>query len=523
MLPQTSILTDTGILNWKRSYFNPIKYLTPVYLTEVLQQFDMGIFAAAGRVLWEIMERDEVIAAVAGKRRQKAEGFSYTIAKKPDAPQAIFDKHAAVLKYCYDNLRVTDALDHDEQAGVQGFFGKMNNAQGMRWQNFEMLAKPDAASGGLTFEMVACPLWMFENRLGRMRFLPFPGAYDGDEMEPMRWLVCRGLGLMKPSAIAYMNMRIPKQNWLFYTEAYATPGIIAKTNHAKGTDGYSALETVLSKALGPDFRAILTKGTGGTNGNGDEIEKLDFGSSGQLPFKDILDWHEKKVLTLWEGGDLQSKSSETSGSVGTNAQLPNADAIEDHDALKIQEPLNFKIDPMVIAYHFGESVESAAYIKVFPKRQPDIDTELKKLTFARGAGIPIGIDSTRETLGLHTPDDNEELIEPPAPPKPAFGQNTAHNATRTAMESLQRKTIERLANDYADKNKPLADRLLGIIELYEKAGDAAAKVAIQNLIKESPQILSEMNKASGGATITLDSAMTAAFLNGVAQETVRAA
>ncbi len=515
-----SNVNQSRVEQFKNSRFNPIRYLTPESLSEVLQQFDYGSLEWPAQVLLEIMERDQITSAVASKRRMKAESFGWEIAKKPDADDAEFERQREVLKYAYDNLIATDALDKDKRRGIQGLFGDMNVAQGMKWQVFEIIAKP--TTKGLTFELVACPLSFFENRTGKLRYLPQSGRYDGIDMADAQWMVVRGLYLMKPTAIAYMFARIPKDDWLFYNEAHACPGIIGTTNAQIGQPAHTALVDLVAQAGTPNFKGVIN--------DKEKIEAIQFGSTGALPFEPLIEQQHRLISTIWLGGDLSTMSSSKPGQVGSTNQSEDQKCIEDHDAQVITETLNMKLDRLILEYHFGPDVEVAAYIRVKPKREPNIDAILKRKTALIDWGADVGIDSTREELNEPKPEKGEPIFQRQQAAQPTdetgaptnnFDAGNAANETRKATDSamlaLQNQTIKLMTAADAEKKKPLADRLLGILELPTQEAQRAALAKLKN---DWPSILHEMNMASGKAIDVLEGAQLASFLNGVSESVV---
>lgn len=518
-MAQTSLLTPQRVASWKEARFNPIRYLTPETLSQHLSSFDAGIFEFSAQVFQELMERDGMICTVSSKRKMKAGCFGWEIAKRPDADDETFEAHRAVLKYCYDNLIVTEALDQDKRRGIQGLFEDMNLAQGMKWQNFELLARPDATTGGLTFTIVTVPLWFFENRTGKMRFLPAQGVYDGEDMDPNRWMIVRGLGLMKPTSIEYIYAWIASRDWLFYTEAHSCPAVVGTTMAAHGTDAYEAFRDAIAQTLGPNAKYVINPQ--------DKIEIVPMGSTGTLPYPEFIEKHHKLITQIWMGGEMGTMAV-GQAQVGSSNQAEDSKCVEDHDAQGITEALNFNIDKKVIEYHFGPGVQPAAYICVKPKRQPDTNALTSKFRFAEEMGIPVGQDAVREALNIPKPEEGEELISKPEPPaNPAFNSRAA-NAVKGVMEKLQQTSIERLADESANAYEPLKDRLMGIVEVYEKlgggeVGEQAAKVAIQKLKTEWPQVLAAMNQASEGKIIALENMQAPAFLNGFLESLVKTA
>lgn len=529
-----SIIDQNRVWTYKLSKFNPIRYLTPEYLSNQLLEFDYGTLEWPAQLLWEIRERDQTTVTVANKRRMKIEGFNWTIAVKPEfAGNPGAEKQKDRLKYCFDNMMFTSAIDQDFRRGLQGGFGQMSEAIGMKWQVHELIARP--STDGLTFTAIDCPLWFFENRHGRMRYIKAQGLWDGEELQPGAWMITRGPGLLKPTSIAYMFAHLPRQLWLYYCEAHSLPGIWGKTKAAQGTPQYDAMKTFVALAGTQNFR-----GVGGVE---DMVEAIHLTAQGALPYEALIEAMEKHIMEMWQGGAMATRA-EAGAKVGSSNQNEDAKCFEESDAQMIQETLNNAITPQVIEFNFGPGEPMMAEIRVTPKRKPDLAEINLKYGFATANGIPVGENAYREEAGLPAPEKGEELIRGPLQPqqpgadglipgqdepsgapkgKPSGAaansrdHDKAVNSTPKVMDQLNRKTVEMLAEGFATSRQPLADRLLGITELPTPE---AQRVAIIKLKKDLPTILHEMNMASASAISVLERASVASWLNGYADSTV---
>jgi hypothetical protein len=81
------------------------------------------------------------------------------------------------LKHFYDHVTATNAINENETGGFKLLVRQMADAIGKKFAVHEIVWKPGA--DGLTAEFRFAPLWFFENRTGRLRYLPIEGAIEG--------------------------------------------------------------------------------------------------------------------------------------------------------------------------------------------------------------------------------------------------------------------------------------------------------------------------------------------------------
>ena len=216
----------------KSSRFNPIRNLQPERLSQYLDNFEYGDLRYAAW-LWEIMERrDDTIKTVAMKRKKDAAQRPFEILTVDDSAEA--QAHKKTLEYFYNNLTATHALDRDQRGGCHLLFKQMMDAVSKKYAVHHLVFKP--TSEGMTAEFWFVPLWFFENRTGKLRFLQTEANVEGIDMNEDEWLVTVGDCLMEPSSISYMFKHLPLKDWLVYCERNGMPGFVGKTSAAKGSD-----------------------------------------------------------------------------------------------------------------------------------------------------------------------------------------------------------------------------------------------------------------------------------------------
>ena len=148
------------------SRFTPIRYLTPEVLAMQLDNFQIGWIAMAA-LSWEAIERrDDTLKGVAAKRRKNVAKLKRESLTRDTSEEA--KAHAEALDEFYDNMTCVNALDENERGGFSLLVRQMMDSAGKYYAVHEIVWQPGDV---LTAELRFAPLWFFENRTGRLRFL----------------------------------------------------------------------------------------------------------------------------------------------------------------------------------------------------------------------------------------------------------------------------------------------------------------------------------------------------------------
>ncbi|HYE30562.1 MAG TPA: DUF935 family protein [Methylomirabilota bacterium] len=128
-----------------RNRHNPLASLTAEGLVRALDAFDAGYLREAA-LAWESMERrDDMIRAVAPKRKKSVARHGWEILTLPNLSpaqhkEALQQKRA--LQFFYDNVTCANALDENEQGGFKLLVRQMMDAVGKRYAVHEITWKP---------------------------------------------------------------------------------------------------------------------------------------------------------------------------------------------------------------------------------------------------------------------------------------------------------------------------------------------------------------------------------------------
>jgi len=334
--PQSVV--DENRITWAiRNRYNPLRGLTPEVLTVALESFKIG-FIRQCVLLWEAMAaRDATLRTVIGKRTDALVGLSRAVQKIDDSPEAAL--HQEYLEAFYAGLQVTDVLEQDRRGGAELLVRQMAGAIGLRYDCHEILWRPGMGVRDTTALMNHVPAWFFENRSGRLRYLPTDFTIYGNELVRRNWAIAVGPGLMEPSSIAYLFKNLALGDWANFSEKFGIPAILAKTDHAKGSDGWNAALSAVTQ-FQAEFAAVTDKDT--------SIELIEpKAGSSNMPQPPLVEYMDNQLIMLWRGGDLSTKSR-GGDAIGANAQEEESFLMLKADAEWMTGTLRQQIDRTVL-------------------------------------------------------------------------------------------------------------------------------------------------------------------------------
>jgi phage gp29-like protein len=412
-------MNDAGHLSPARiersiqSRFNPLANLTPTRLVSQIDAFNAGYLAEGARTWDAMLRRDDRLPALSQKRYSAIARYGFDVVPVDSAGDAAVEAeakaHAEVIEYFLNHLTATNALDENQRGGFSLLVRQMASAIGMRYAVHEIVWQPEADGLSATFRHV--PLWFFENRTGRLRFLEQDYGISGIDMPEEEWLVTVGAGLMEASSVAWMYKRLPLRDWLAYSEKFGFPGVLGKTAAAKGTPEWLAMEEAV-RAFANDFAAVCNAG--------EAIELIEATGSASLPFESLIARMDDALSIMWRGGNLGTASGKGSDNTGASLQGEETDIIEQDDAAWIGEILQTSVIRQVIEYHFGRGTRPMAYVQIRTRDRKDTRLDLEMFKILAEIGVPISVDSVRERFGLAAPRPDEELLKRPAAPMGGF-------------------------------------------------------------------------------------------------------
>ena len=389
----------------------PIRDLKPQKIARMIDDFEAGYLREFAQMMDAVQRRDDVLQTVIPKRLGDVSSHEYQVIVRGDIDDSQEDEannHKEALHQFYGNVETRDALDLDMRGGFRLLVEQMLDAQAKRWSAHEVLWRPSPDVITAVFNHV--PLWWFEKRTGRLRYLEMDYQIEGIELDPGGWMVTCGQGLMEACVIAYLYKTLSMRDWLLYGEKHAMPGIVGKTNANKGSAKWNDMVDAVQK-IAADYAVVINEK--------DSIEKVSFSAEGVLPYQPLVEAMNKAMTMMWRGADLSTMSAGPgAGGQGASVQEGESDIVEQRDALLVSETLNAWIDPMVIRWTFGEGVTPLAYVRVVVPEHEDIAREIQVDEFLSGHGVELSKRDARERYGREEPQEGEEILGKPEPSEP---------------------------------------------------------------------------------------------------------
>lgn len=399
--------------------FNPIRSLTPQSLASALDAFDTGWLHKAG-LLWEMIEeRDDVLSAVAPKRRKSVARRPWDVLKIDDSPTA--ERHAEALTHFYNNVTARNALDLNESGGFSTLVRQMMGAVLHKYAVHEIVWQP-GRDRRLTAEFHFVPIYFFENRDGKLRYTGPEMFATGRDLDEDGWMITVGDGLMKALSICRMFKQFSLQDWLNYSEKFGLPAIHGSTSAAKGSPEWEAFVSGLEQ-FANDYIIATSEGA--------EIKLIETTRTGEAPFAPMVERMDRRMAMLCRGADLGTLSSEDA--TGASLQDEEGDLLLEDDCQLITETLNTQVDRRVIRFLFGP-VEPLAYVHIKPPVRSDTKEDIQVDEFLLRSGGQLEAAETYERYGRHLPEAMSDamLEKRQTAPVPVGESAAANDATEAA-------------------------------------------------------------------------------------------
>lgn len=500
-------------LAWvKRSRYNPIRQLTPDYLSRIIDIFQNGYLREFALMGDAIKRRDDKVSIGTRKREKSVARHGIEVILMDgiaDNQKAQAEKHRDAIKYFFENLTVSHVLEQDVRGGKRLLVEQMMESIYYRYAVHEMVWQPrvDPVTNQprLTAQFNYVPLWFFEATSAKLRFIShYFGTVMGDDMPDDEWLVTVGEGIMEPLAVAYMFKTLSLKDWVAFNEKFGMPGILGKTSAAKDSPAWNALVDAIED-FGQEWAAVVN-----TEATIELVEAKN--ASGQTPFEPLVAAMDKAIATICRGADLSTISS-GAGSQGRGGSLQGDEStlLEQDDAEMISETLK-KICRIIVRELFGDA-DPLALAKVVVQQEKPADDTIKRLQYLTGAGVKVAASYAQRELGVPPAAPGEPTLEAPAAPvaEPLASEavdakalanfrRARWSATALANASLQHvdamrqdgraalfraHALAQMTAAEAEALRPLSSR---IAEIESIDDDAAMTAALKKLQADLPDL-----------------------------------
>lgn len=506
-----------------RSRFNPIAGITPERLVRRMDAWDTGYFYEFGQTLATIIRRDDKVKPCVAKRMNSLARYGWEVTQNDDVQQEdaaaveLASQQVEALTFFFRNLTARDVLKQKQTGGMRLLCQQMGSALAFDHSVHEIVWQPRGKF--YTAELWHCPVWFFENTTGDLRFSPTPGA-PGEEMADMDWLVgaCDGIG--QATAIAWMFKRLPLRDWLTACKKFGIPFLHGTSDAQPGSREWQEFVTALG-AFANDGAVVTSPGS--------SIVPVEVKNMANMPMKDLVEWADRALTSLWRGSDLGTMSQK-GDSVGASNQQSETDTLEHDDTLWISETLQTQLARKVLALTFGPDAPVYAEIRVKTLQKQNVEMELKTYEAAVKFGVPVTKHSFAENFRVPMEDGaaEEDLLAAPAPPAPPQPQGVPVKGAKNAKVKVDKVPLNELLDfntadglvDTMLADGRIAKWLAPAAEWFDKLEALAANAELSdadvlahaaNMANAMPELLGNLNieelaavmrEGMGTATIT---------------------
>ena len=395
--------TNTYLTSFKqdslsRLYWNPIRSLTPATLSRILDDFHAGNLRQAA-LIWEAIERrDDLLQGVISKRKKSISRLPWEILTLENSDEAM--RHKRLLEQFYNNISCINAYDENERGGVPLLIRQMMDAIGKRYAVHEIVFKPFSQDSKkyLSAEFRFVPLFFFENKKGHLQFIGEKRNQQID-LEPGKWLITTGDGLMESCSIAYLFKHLPLRDWLIYCERNGMPGVKGTTSARPGTQEWEIAREAVQN-FGAEFHALMSTGT--------DIQAIDISGKGELPYPKLVERMDRAMAALWRGSDLTTLGQKDGA--GISAQRNERDLLEEDDAQMISDTLHEQVDRYVLRYLDGTE-HPKAYFQLKTSPNKNLNNDLNIIKTLWDMGVPLSLNDIREHFGINPPNNDEDCVK----------------------------------------------------------------------------------------------------------------
>lgn len=513
--------------------WNPIRGLKPERLASILDNFKKGHLREGAQLFEAVEDRDLLIRNVASKRKKAVARAQWEVLTVDDSPEAMAQKQC--LEVFYNNLVATSVLNSDERGGMGLLVRQMMDAIGKKFAVHDIVWRPiegkgidrrlarkknsptsepdvtdrqgssgDSPSQFLTATFTQAPLWFFENKTGRLRYLETDVALEGTPLERGGWLVTVGDGIMEATVVGWLLKRGSLQDWAAFLEKFGTPGVLGRCHAGKDTDEAEQMETAVAQLMN-DWAAVLF--------GEDEITLLETkGAGGDKAFAAMVEYIDRMIAAIWRGADLSTISQGQAG-VGASLQGDESDLLTEDDANLITETLWDQVDRYVLQYCLGVTESPKAYIKILPPKRQNVDQDLQVDEFLMRHRFPRSVDDVAELYGRPIPDADAELLQAPET-NPEANPEGAHATEPKPMGNTRAVTPEMKMR--AAKQRLLAPVFQRLRHIEALPEGPQQKDALLALLAELPSLKTQLANEAGAGEManTLAEELKAALVHG---------
>lgn len=360
-----SVMGGADVARELMGRYNALMGADPNKIVNAITSYNAGNIGLLARIIEEYELRDDKMRTCSKKLRASVARCDYTILKREGFekdPKA--EIHAQILRRFWSGITSTNRFKMDERGGISLLLKQMMEAESLGFTVHEIVWR--IVGDEISAEFIKIPLWHFENKTGKLRFLPSTTETEGEEMKPGEWMVSTGDAIGICASICACLKRCTLADWAVFCERCGMPFFIGKTAAQYGTKQWKNLCAALA-AIGRDSRIVVDRST--------DIESVTTGGGGNQPYSPLVEWADRAISSAYRGADLSTMSGGAQA-VGASLQGDEMGIIEQDACQRISETLHDQVERFVIRFVANDE-EPLARIKIEPMKKPNVKTEIE--------------------------------------------------------------------------------------------------------------------------------------------------
>jgi phage gp29-like protein len=257
---------------------------------------------------------------------------------------------------------------------------------------------------------------------------------DGVPLDPLKWIIhCPRLksglparsGLARLAAWAFMMKSFTMKDWMTFLEVYGMPLRLGKYGPGASAEDKAVLLRAV-RDLGSDAAAIIPLSM--------EIDFVESKGFSEKPFEAMADYLDKQISKAIIGQTMTADAGSSKAQAEVH-DLVRTD-IKKADADQLAATLNRMLIEPYVAVNFGPGAHGAWRMALPVRVARDITALADALDKLVPLGLKVRQDEVREPLGLTDPEDDDEVLSPPAAAPATPERATPAPPPATALNSL---------------------------------------------------------------------------------------
>ncbi|MDB6133309.1 MAG: hypothetical protein JWM59_1552 [Verrucomicrobiales bacterium] len=419
-LSATDAIVQAG--SWRDNY-NPLRGLTPWYVTGMVEAAQRGAQTEFQWLLKWIRDEDAVVAALVERSLSALSALEWDVLipeHLEGEQKTLAEAQQKALKEFYTSLK--GLRESIEAIGLARFTG------------CAFLEKVVTPTGP---QLSPVPSWYFVRNGSRGAWAYNPtlsmGATTGEPLDPRSWVIREAEAPVgRKAARLFVIKSMSVKDWQGFAEVFGIPAIFAIMPDGIQDGDVSKFQAIAEQIIS-EARGALPPGS--------DIKTVEAKNTGNSPFKELAEWCDSQLVIASTGGLLTMLTAPGSGTLAGSAHQEAFELLAKREAVIVTEIMQEQVDrPLLEDLFPGQPV--LAYWQLSPVVEHDPAAVIDHAVKLKSAGYSIKTEQLQERCGYEL----EEVAEPEPEPE------------AEAEEDQQEEDGEQEPEPEPDEDDPLKNR-----------------------------------------------------------------